>query len=293
MRRDALLYLIATLVGAAAVSLVAAFIIGIHPFAEATWGFHTPARFCSELVADAQLRGAVAGGLTMTAIVVHVALGAAAWRRSVMKVEELTSLLEALPRIEPTGALAQALATTGTQSNTTIVDSSEAFVFTAGHREPRIYMSQTAVDTLNDEELEAVLRHEEHHRAAGDPLRTQVMLALKSALGYLPATRRLVRAYLHQAEFAADDAALRSVRPQTLLSAFVKLAESSAPSAAVAGYTDFAEARITRLTSHRDPAIAEWTSLLAAFTASLVLLVSLPLLSLALTELHPISSLLP
>ncbi len=293
MRRAALTYLLIALAGAAIVSLATAFIIGIHPFAEARWGFHTPARFCSELVADAQLRGAVAGGLMLTAIVVHLALAAAAWHRSTRKVEELTSLLDALPRVEPSGCLAETLAATGTELSTTVIDSGEAFAFTAGHREPRIYLSRAAVESLHDDELEAVLRHEEHHRLAGDPLRVQRLLLLKSALGYLPATKRLVRAYLHQAEYAADDAALREVKPRSVLNAFVKLAEASVPVAGAAGYTDFAEARIARLTSRREPATLEWATHLTAFAASVMLLVSLPLLSLALTELHPVSALLP
>lgn len=293
MKRDPLLFLIVALVGAATISLVTAFVIGIHPFAEARWGFHTPVRICSELISDAQLRGAVVGGLTLTAIVIHTTLAAAAWRRSARKVQELTSVLEALPHVESSGRLLQILAATGARAHTTVVDSREVFAFTAGQQKPRIYLSRAAIESLDNDELEAVIRHEQHHRQAGDPLRTQALIALRAALGYLPATRRLVRAYLHQAEYAADDAALRNVQPQTLLKAFVKLAEASTPSAAIAGYTDFAEARIVRLTSHREPEAPEWASLLGAFTASLVLLVSLPLFSLALTEFHPISALLP
>lgn len=292
MGRDALLSLILTLAGVATASLVAAFVIGIHPFAEAKWGFDTPALFGSKLVGDAQLRGTLVGGITLSAIFIHVSLAVAAWRRSARKVEELTSVLEALPAVEPSGRLAQILATTGTRPHTTVVDSGEAFAFTAGHEEPRIYLSRAAIETLDDDELEAVLRHEEHHRRAGDPLRMQALLTLKAALGYLPATRRLVRAYLHQAEYAADDAALRSVPPRTLLRAFVKLAEATAPSGAVAGYTDFASARIARLTSSGEPADTERLGLLASFAASLFVLVTVPLLSLALTEVHALSALL-
>lgn len=292
MRRDPLLLLIVALAAAATVSLVAAFIVGVHPFAEARCGFHTPARICSELVSDAQLRGAVAGGLTLAAIVIHATLAAVAWRRSARKVEELTSVLEALPRFEPSGRLRQTLAATGTRAHTTVVDSSEVFAFTAGQQEPRIYLSRAAIESLDSDELEAVIRHEEHHRQAGDPFRTQALIALRAALGYLPATRRLVRTYLRQAEFAADDAALRNVPARTLLSAFVKLAGASVPAGAVAGYTDFASARVARLTA-RKPVLTEWPGLFVSVAASLLVLASIPLLSLALTEIHTFSALLP
>ena len=75
--------------------------------------------------------------------------------------------------------------------------------------------------------------------------------------------------------------------------AFVKLAEATAPSGAVAGHTDFASARVARLTSRYDTATTEWPGLLVSFAASLLVLVSLPILSLALTEIHPLSALLP
>lgn len=287
-----LVLMLATLAGAASVSLLVALIIGIHPFAEAKWGFHTPIRFCRELVADGQVRAWIAGGLTLTAIAAHLTLAALAWRRSARKVDALTSVLDAVPQVRPEGRIGRLLQKTGTDAHTAIIDSDEVFAFTAGHREPRIYVSRAAVAKLDDDELEAVFRHEDHHRKVRDPLRMQVLLALKSALGYLPATRRLVRAYLHEAEFAADDDALRSVERGALLRAFVKLSEPAPAPAAVAGYTDFAEARVRRLVADSGQA-TEWPRLLFSFTISLMIVTAAPLLSFAVTELHPLSGILP
>lgn len=292
-RTTPLVLMLAALAGAATLSLIVALIIGVHPFAEARWGFHTPARFCSELVSDAQVRSWIAGGLTLTAIVAHVTLAALAWRRSARKVDDLTSVLDAVPHVTPSGRLLQLMEKMGSRAYTTIVDSGDVFAFTAGHREPKIYLSRSAVASLDDDELEAVLRHEDHHRRVRDPFRMQVLLALQSALGYLPATRRLVRAYLHEAEYAADDDALRGVDRSALLRAFVKLAEPNSAPETVAGYTDFAEARVRRLTSGTETIATEWPRLLFSFTASLAIVAAAPLLSVAVTELHPLSNILP
>lgn len=288
-----LVLMLTALAAAATVSLSFAFIVSVHPFAEARWGFHVPARFCGELVADARMRAWIAGGLTLTAIMVHVALAAVAWRRSARKVDELTSVLDAVPHVRPSPRLIPLLEKTGTGPYTTIVDSDEVFAFTAGNHEPRIYLSRAAVASLDDDELEAVLLHENHHRLARDPFRMQILLAMKSALGYLPATRRLVRAYLHEAEYAADDDALRDVERGALLRAFVKLAEPTAAPVAVAGYTDFAVARVKRLTSGAESVTADWPRLLLSFTTSLAIVAAAPFLSFAVTELHPLSNFLP
>jgi hypothetical protein len=78
---------------------------------------------------------------------------------------------------------------------------------TAGLFNPRIYVSQTALETLSPEELQAVLAHEAHHRTRRDPLRLAVAQTLADALFFLPPVKRLAREHARQTELDADAAA--------------------------------------------------------------------------------------
>jgi Zn-dependent protease with chaperone function len=82
--------------------------------------------------------------------------------------------------------------------------------FCAGYLWPRVYVSQTAVDLLSAEELEAVLAHEHHHRRLRDPLRFAVGLILSQGLFLVPALQPLFRRYAELAELDADRAAVQA-----------------------------------------------------------------------------------
>ena len=279
----------------AAASLVISLVIAVHPFAEVRWGFHVPLRFCGQLFDSAEFRGVVASALVLSVIAMHVALAARAWRRSAQRVEQLTRVLASTPQTRPTRRVNRVLRETGTVGHVSVVDSSESFVFTTGLKNPRIYLSQRVVDSLDDDELRAVLLHENQHRLARDPLRMQFLLALRAATPYLPATRRLVRACLRQAEYDADDAALlRAGNISALLRAFAKMSPSASLAAAVARYTDFASVRIARLSSGQQrSARSELPGVLNSVVISLVILAVPPLFSLALTEIHSFSAFHP
>ena len=83
--------------------------------------------------------------------------------------------------------------------------------FCAGLLRPRIYISVGALRQLGDAELDAVLAHEQMHRARRDPLRIVTARLLGEALFFAPAVRSLARRYATLAEIAADDRALAAV----------------------------------------------------------------------------------
>ena len=92
----------------------------------------------------------------------------------------------------------------------TLVDEAQPQAFCAGFLRPRIFLSTGAVRRLGRDELEAVLAHEEHHRARRDPLRIALARVFGHAFFFLPVLRRLSERYCAMAELAADDAAVRS-----------------------------------------------------------------------------------
>jgi Zn-dependent protease with chaperone function len=82
--------------------------------------------------------------------------------------------------------------------------------FCAGYLRPRIYISQTALELLSEDELDAVLAHEHHHRRVRDPLRLACGRILSQALFFVPALRALFHRYADVAELNADGAAVRA-----------------------------------------------------------------------------------
>jgi hypothetical protein len=82
--------------------------------------------------------------------------------------------------------------------------------FCAGYLRPRVYISQAALNLLDDAELRAVLAHERYHRRVRDPLRIACGRVFSQALFFLPALRALFGRYSDVAELNADGAAVRS-----------------------------------------------------------------------------------
>ena len=81
--------------------------------------------------------------------------------------------------------------------------------FCAGFLRPTVYISQGAVELLSEDELQAVLAHEHHHRRVRDPLRFATGRIVSHALFFVPALRTLFRRYADLAELNADGAAVR------------------------------------------------------------------------------------
>ena len=101
--------------------------------------------------------------------------------------------------------------------------------FCAGYLRPKVYISQAALDLLGEDELEAVIAHEQHHRLARDPLRLACGRILTQALFFIPALRALFTRDADLAELDADGAAVRaSGGPAPLASALLTFEASGA-----------------------------------------------------------------
>lgn len=109
-------------------------------------------------------------------------------------------------------------------------DSEQAFC--CGLLAPRIYVSEGAVGVLGEQELRAVLAHEEHHRRRRDPLRLMIGAVISEAMFFVPALARLHERYALIAELAADEAAMRRIERSALASALLRFTTPQ-PSGAV------------------------------------------------------------
>jgi Zn-dependent protease with chaperone function len=92
----------------------------------------------------------------------------------------------------------------------TVIDDAQPLAFCAGYLRPAVYISRRTLDVLSDEELEAVLAHEYHHRRVRDPLRFAFARIVGQALFFLPVLRSLGERYGLVAELKADEAAVRA-----------------------------------------------------------------------------------
>lgn len=106
--------------------------------------------------------------------------------------------------------------------------------FVLGIFRPRIYLGEVLLDALDDDELRAVVLHENHHRRTFAPLRSAALEAWLGLVGRWRVARTALVDRLSDLEQEADIAALSAgVSPATLASALVK-SDSGLPVGGVA-----------------------------------------------------------
>lgn len=121
---------------------------------------------------------------------------------------------------------------------------SEAFVL--GPLRPEIFVSRSLLETLDSEELEAVLLHEEHHQRTLAPLRTLALVAWMRMVGLVPVLRGWIDRRLAQLEIDADRHALAGgATPAALASALVKCDTSGV--SVGSGYASATDVRLRQL----------------------------------------------
>jgi Zn-dependent protease with chaperone function len=92
---------------------------------------------------------------------------------------------------------------------------------------PRLFMAESVLETLTQEELNAAIAHEGGHLQAHDNLKRSILRACRDALMIVPCGRSLDSAWAEAAESAADEhAAQQSAEAAlNLASALVKIAK--------------------------------------------------------------------
>lgn len=139
---------------------------------------------------------------------------------------------------------------------------------------PRIYMGTALLEALADDEVEAVVYHEDHHRRTRAPLRAAALGAWLRLLGRSAGIRTVVLDRLADLEALADaDAIGRGSSPRSLARALIKGDLSFRP----ASLSYAADRRIARLldraAGHPGPRISsvplEWLPLAVVVTIGL------------------------
>lgn len=139
--------------------------------------------------------------------------------------------------------------------NVRCLTAAQPMAFCSGALKPRIYVTFGLLQALSRPELQAVLRHEEHHRRRRHPLLRAVLMGAANVMFFLPVMRWLAEHILDEAELAADRAAIRLVGHQAVAAALWRVGTQALVSTPHAiGFGGAAELRAAQLLGDRLPA---------------------------------------
>lgn len=168
----------------------------------------------------------------------------------------------------------------GLEGRLLLVEDGNAYTFTQGLLQPRVWLSAGLMALLDEAELRAVLIHERYHVQQRDPLRVLFSRSLAEALFFLPLAASLRDAYLAAKEVEADEA---GAEDGTLASALLKLLRCrhtlpAYATLAAIGPLDVTRTRIERLV-HQKPGlrfsdVVQVRHVAASVALALVLLVT-------------------
>ncbi|MEW6456707.1 MAG: M56 family metallopeptidase [Acidobacteriota bacterium] len=100
--------------------------------------------------------------------------------------------------------------------------------FTSGLIFPKIYVSTGLIESLNEEEIKAVLLHEKSHLKRKDPLKSIILYFFSSLFSFLPVSKNIFSIFKRCSEFMADDYALNFSGPSlNLASSLLKIKKNN------------------------------------------------------------------
>lgn len=116
---------------------------------------------------------------------------------------------------------------TGGKGKLVVIEHEQVVALTMGFCRPRIVLSTGLIRLLDDSELEAVIRHEEHHLLHMDPLRTLLTYLSAKVMWYLPILKWCHHVCKISREVLADRYAIeRTGSAQGLGGALLKLVKA-------------------------------------------------------------------
>jgi len=259
-----------------AIALGAALVIVLGGTAAYLWGpLHQTYEVACQLYPPLRTVGPVPLGLATTLLLAGLLAGLITVARELLVSRRLSQRVArvrgmAIPNV---GSMSEALGVAGC---VTVAADDQPYAFCFGLARPAICLSAGLVESLDENELRAVLAHETVHLRARDPLRLALGRALSRVLFFMPLRGQILRRYLLARELRADREALKTVTRQDLASALLKLLRANQNPNGADGVALFngIDERIKQLEQSPDlstPALA-WGRGVAQFTLGLGLL---------------------
>ncbi len=173
-----------------------------------------------------------------------------------------------------------------------VVDDAAAAAYCLPGRRQQVVLTTGALTALNSDQLSAVLAHERAHLRGRHDLVLATSAALQRAFPQVPALRDAHRELTRLVEMLADDVAARRNDRLTIATALVRLAEVSAPVAALGAGGSTSLTRVRRLVAPAHPLGTTRSVIAALATAALLLtpvaVVAAPTVIAATADLCPI-----
>ncbi|GLF91020.1 hypothetical protein Saga11_22790 [Bacillus safensis] len=85
----------------------------------------------------------------------------------------------------------------------------EPLAFAMGMLHPKVYLSTSLMEMLDEGEIDAVVHHELHHKYSYDPLKAFTFSMLTKVIWYIPVLKHMRQSYSVFREVIADDYAIR------------------------------------------------------------------------------------
>lgn len=166
---------------------------------------------CRRTLEETLAHGADLGRLTLLLTLgVGFTLAAAEALRLALVTRRLINGLS-LVAATPTEHLARLRQKCGIACTIKVVGIEGPMAFTQGVFDMHVWLSTGLIKILDEDELEAVLRHEMPHVRMHDPLKILCARCLARGLFFVPLGRDLLRAYMIAKEIAADQGAARGM----------------------------------------------------------------------------------
>jgi Zn-dependent protease with chaperone function len=190
---------------------------------------------------------------------VGVGLGLRSLWRQIMASQVLARRVSSLALSLP-AELARAANKAGLAGRVILVDAPEWFSFAYGALTPRVAISRGLFEGVSEDELAAVLEHEQYHVRNLDPLKVLLVRALPATFLFLPALSALRIRYVAGRELAADRRAVQACGRTPLAAALLKVVRGPAwrelDVAAAIGGPELLDIRVAQLESGAEPRLA-------------------------------------
>ncbi len=151
-----------------------------------------------------------------------------------------------------------------------VVDDAAAAAYCLPGRRQQVVLTTGALAALDGDQLSAVLAHERAHLRGRHDLVLTTSAALQGAFPQVPALRDAHRELTRLVEMLADDVAARRNDRLTIATALVRLAEASAPVAALGAGGSTSLTRVRRLVAPAHP-LGPTRSVIAALATAALL----------------------
>lgn len=159
--------------------------------------------------------------------------------------------------LTPSPALAAAVERAGSEHRVVEIGADAPYAFTYGVWHPRVAVSTGLVARASQDELAAVLRHEDYHVRHRDPLKVLALRTWAAAFFLIPLIGDVLQRILDRQELKADRAAVRQCGVSPVAAALLKATgePDPAPGTALAamGGPALLEARVIQLETGRGP----------------------------------------